>query len=159
MNPQLVEVKELPEEKITWGVNPRNRCSEKMTTSSFVGEGTGSSPGARALTLDGRRPASRYAFSCSAVIVDPPQSAEIDRFDVEDLAAAAAAAAMLIVLLDVEALALEAALERLGAMACVRSAVFISVFISWIFFIHFRVLFSLLLLFSCDTSKMNMAWL
>ena len=51
---------------------------------------------------------------------DPPQSAEIDRLE-EDLAAAAAAAAMSIVLLDVEALALEAALERLGAMACERS--------------------------------------
>ena len=102
-------------------MNPRNKCSEKITISSFAGEGTASSPGARALTLDGRRPASRYAFSCSAVIVDPPQSAEIDRFDVEDLAAAAAAAAMLIVLLDVEALALEAALERLGAMAFLRS--------------------------------------
>ena len=44
--------------------------------------------------------------------MDPPQSAEIDRFDVEDLAAAAAAAAMSTVLLDEEALAL----ERLGAM-------------------------------------------
>ena len=55
------------------------------------------------------------------MIVDPPQSTEIERFDVEDLAAAAAAAAMSIVRLDVEALALEAALERLGAMACVRS--------------------------------------
>ena len=42
------------------------------------------------------------------------------RFDLEDLAAAAAAAAMSIVLLDVEVLALEAALERLGAMASVR---------------------------------------
>ena len=73
----------------------------------------------RALTLDSRRPASRYTFSCSAVIVDPPQSAEIERFDVEDLAAAAAA--MSIVRPDVEALALEAALERLGAMASVRS--------------------------------------
>ena len=51
----------------------------------------------------------------------PPQSAEIERFDVEVLAAAAAAAAMSIVRLDVEALALEAALERLGAMASVRS--------------------------------------
>ena len=60
-------------------------------------------------------------MSCSTVIVDPPQSAEIDRFDEEDLVAAAAAAAMSIVLLDVEALALEAALERLGAMTYVRS--------------------------------------
>ena len=71
--------------------------------------------------MDGRRPASWCAFSCPAVIVDPPQSAEIERFDEEDLAAAAAAAAMSIVLLDVEALALEAALVRLGAMAFVRS--------------------------------------
>ena len=54
--------------------------------------------------------------------MDPPQSAEIDRFDEEVLAAAAAAAAsMSIVRLDVDALALEAALERLGAMASVRS--------------------------------------
>ena len=49
--------------------------------------------------------------------VDPPQSAEIDLFDDEDLAAAAAAAAMSTVLLDEEALALEVALVRLGAMA------------------------------------------
>ena len=49
---------------------------------------------------------------------DPPQSAEIERFDVEVLAAAAAA--MSIVRLDVEALALEAALEHLGAMASMR---------------------------------------
>ena len=68
------------------------------------------------MTPDARRPASRCAFSCSAVTVDPPQSAEIDLFDDEDLAAAAAAAAMSMVLLDVEALAL----ERLGAMASVR---------------------------------------
>ena len=61
------------------------------------------------------------AFSCSAVIVDPPQSAEIDLFNDADLAAAAAAAAMSTVLLDEEALALEAALVRLGAMAYVRS--------------------------------------
>ena len=53
-------------------------------------------------------------------MVDPSQSAEIDRFDEEVLAAAAAAAAMSIVRLDVKALALEAALERLGAMASVR---------------------------------------
>ena len=72
------------------------------------------------MTLDGRRPASRCAFSCSAVIVDPPQSAEIERFDVEVLAAAAAAAAMSIVRLGVETLAVEAAFERLGAMAYVR---------------------------------------
>ena len=51
---------------------------------------------------------------------DPPQSAEIDLFDDEDLAAAAAAAAMSTVLLDEEALALGAALVRLGAMAFVR---------------------------------------
>ena len=58
---------------------------------------------------------------CSAVMVDPPQSAEIDRFDEEVLAAAAAAAAMSTVRLDVEVLALEAALGRLGAMAYWRS--------------------------------------
>ena len=105
-------------------MNPRNRCSEKITTSFFAGEGTTSPPGARAFTLEGRRPVSRYVFSCSAVIVDPPQSAEIDRFD-EDLAPAAAAAAMSTVLLDEEALALGATLLRLGAMAsgrCVPSA-------------------------------------
>ena len=89
----------------------------KMTTSSFAGDGTDSSPGARALTLDGRRPASRCAFSCSAVTEDPPQSAEIDLLDDEDLAAAAAAAAMSTVLLDEEALPLGATLARLGAMA------------------------------------------
>ena len=97
------------------GVNPRKRCSVKMTTSSFAGDGTDSSPGSRALTLDGRRPASRCAFSCSAVTEDPPQSAEIDLLDDEDLAAAAAA--MSTVLLDEEALPLGATLVRLGAMA------------------------------------------
>ena len=52
-----------------------------------------------------------------------PQSAEIDLLDDEDLAAAAAAAAaaMSTVLLDEEALALEAVLVRLGAMAYVWS--------------------------------------
>ena len=54
-------------------------------------------------------------------MVDPPQSAEMDRLDEEVLVAAAAAVAMSIVRLDVEALALEAVLERLGAMACLRS--------------------------------------
>ena len=49
--------------------------------------------------------------------MDPPQSAEIDLFDDEDLAAAAAAAAMSMVLLDVGALTL----ERLGAMASARN--------------------------------------
>ena len=73
-------------------------------TSSFAGEGTSSSPGTRALTPEGRRPASRCAFSCSAMTVDPPQSAAIDLLDDEDLAAAAAAAAMSTVLLDEEAL-------------------------------------------------------
>ena len=53
--------------------------------------------------------------------MDPPQSAEIDLLDDEDLAAAAAVAAMSIVLLDEEALALGAILVRLGAMAYVRS--------------------------------------
>ena len=54
-------------------------------------------------------------------MVDPPQSAEMDRLDEEVLAAAAAAAAISIVRPDAEALALEAALERLGAMAYWRS--------------------------------------
>ena len=66
---------------------------------------------------------SQCVFNCSAVTVDPLQSAEIDRFD-EDLAAAAAAT-MSTVLLDEEALALGATLVRLGAMAsgrCVLSA-------------------------------------
>ena len=49
--------------------------------------------------------------------VDPSQSAEIDLFDDEDLAAAA----MSTVLLDEEALALEATLVRLGAMVSVWS--------------------------------------
>ena len=53
--------------------------------------------------------------------VDPPQSAEIDLLDDDDLVAVAAAAAMSITLPDEEALALEAPLVRLGAMACVRS--------------------------------------
>ena len=48
---------------------------------------------------------------------DPPQSAEIDRLE-EDFAAAAAAAAMSTVLLDEDALALDAVFARLGAMAC-----------------------------------------
>ena len=52
--------------------------------------------------------------------VDPPQSAEIDLLDDEDLAAAAVAA-MSTVLLDEEALPLEATLVRLGAMEYVRS--------------------------------------
>ena len=69
------------------------------------------------MTPDGRRPASRCAFNCSAVTVDPPQSAEIDLFEDEDLAAAA----MSMTLLDEEALALEVALVRLGAMASVWS--------------------------------------
>ena len=56
---------------------------------------------------------SRCVFNCSAVTVDPPQSAEIDRLD-EDFAAAAAA--MSTVLLDEEALALGAVFARLGAM-------------------------------------------
>ena len=46
---------------------------------------------------------------------------EIDLLDDEDLAAAAAAAAMSMVLLDEEALAMEAALVCLGAMAFVQS--------------------------------------
>ena len=48
-------------------------------------------------------------FSCSAMMVDPAQSAEIVRLDDEDLAAAAAAAAISMVLPDEEALALEVA--------------------------------------------------
>ena len=53
--------------------------------------------------------------------MDPAQSAEIVRLDYEDLAVAVAAAAMSMVLTDEEALALEVALVRLGAMAYVRS--------------------------------------
>ena len=53
--------------------------------------------------------------------VDPTQSVEIVRLDDEDLAAAAAAAAMSTARLDEEALALEVALVRLGAMAYERS--------------------------------------
>ena len=53
-------------------------------------------------------------------MVDPHQSAEMDRLDKEVLAAAAAVAAISIVREDVEAWALEAALERLGAMASLR---------------------------------------
>ena len=53
--------------------------------------------------------------------VDPPQSAEIDLFEDAGAAAAAASAAMSTTLLVEEALALEAPLVRLGAMACVRS--------------------------------------
>ena len=52
--------------------------------------------------------------------VDPAQSAEIDLLDEVDLAAAAAAAATSTTLPDEEALALEAPLVRLGAMACAR---------------------------------------
>ena len=64
---------------------------------------------------------SRCVFNCSAVTVDPPQSAEIDRLD-EDFAAAAAAAAMSTVLLDEEVLALSAVFACLGAMVCGRCA-------------------------------------
>ena len=89
--------------------------------SPFDGEGTSSVPGVRTLTLEGISPDNRCALSCSSVMVDPSQSAEINRFDEEVLAAAAATAAMSIVRLDEGALALEAALERLGAMAYLRS--------------------------------------
>ena len=62
----------------------------------------------------------RCDFSCSAVMVEPPQSAEIDLFEA-GAAAAAASAAMSTILLEEEALALEVPLEaRLGAMADVR---------------------------------------
>ena len=71
------------------------------------------------MTLEGRRPARRCDFRCSAVIVEPPQSAEMDLF--EEAAAAASAAASTILLAE-GALALEVPLEvRLGAMAYVRS--------------------------------------
>ena len=96
----------------------------KTTTSPLAGAGTTSSPGARACALEGMRPVRRCVFNCSAVTVDPPQSAEIDRLD-EDFAAGAAAAAMSTVLLDEEALALGAVFARLGAMVsgrCVLSA-------------------------------------
>ena len=72
------------------------------------------------MTLEGRRPARRCDFSCSAVMVEPPQSAEIDLFEA-GAAAAAASAAMSTILLEEGALALEVPLEaRLGAMADVR---------------------------------------
>ena len=63
---------------------------------------------------------SRCSFSCAAVTVDPPQSAEIDLFEA-GAAAAAASAAMSTILLEEGALALEVPLEgRLGAMADVQ---------------------------------------
>ena len=62
----------------------------------------------------------RCDFSCSAMIVELPQSAEIDLFEA-GAAAAAASAAMSTILLAEGALALEVPLVRLGAMACVRS--------------------------------------
>ena len=63
---------------------------------------------------------SRCVFNCSAVTVDPPQSAEIDLFKA-GAAAAVASAAMSTILLAEGALALEVPLEgRLGAMADVR---------------------------------------
>ena len=68
------------------------------------------------MTLEGRRPARRCDFSCSAVMVEPPQSAEMDLFEA-GAAAAAASATMSTILLEEGALALEA---RLGAMADVR---------------------------------------
>ena len=56
------------------------------------------------------------------MIVEPPQSAEMDLFEGAGAAAAAASAAMSTILLAEGALALEVPLEaRLGAMACVRS--------------------------------------
>ena len=67
------------------------------------------------MTLEGRRPARRCDFSCSAVMVEPPQSAEMDLFEAG--AAAAASAAMSTILLEEASLALEA---RLGAIADVR---------------------------------------
>ena len=72
------------------------------------------------MTLEGRRPARRCDFSCSTVMVEPPQSAEMDLFEA-GAAAAAASAAMSTILLEEGALALEVPLEaRLGAMADVR---------------------------------------
>ena len=56
------------------------------------------------------------------MIVEPPQSAEMDLFEEAGAAAAAAAlAAMSTILLVEGALALEAPLVRLGAMAYVQS--------------------------------------
>ena len=55
------------------------------------------------------------------MIVDLTQSAEIGFFEDADAAAAAASAAMSMILLVEEALALEAPLVRLGAMACMQS--------------------------------------
>ena len=73
------------------------------------------------MTLEGRRPARRCDFSCSAVIVDPPQSAEMDLFEEAGAAAAAASAATSTILLAEGALALEVPLVRLGAIAYVQS--------------------------------------
>ena len=67
--------------------------------------------------MEGIRPESRCAFNCSAVTVDPPQSAEIDLFEAGAAAAAAASAAMSTILLEEGALAL---VVRLGDMADVR---------------------------------------
>ena len=64
---------------------------------------------------------SQCSFNCSAVIVDPAQSAEIDLFAGAGAAAAAASAAMFMILLDEEPLALEAPLARLGAIAYMGS--------------------------------------
>ena len=75
-------------------------------------------PWSSSLDIGGEKASKPMGFELLCRNCGSPQSAEIDHFDEEDLAAAAAA--MSIVRLDVEALALEAALERLGAMASVR---------------------------------------
>ena len=73
------------------------------------------------MTLEGRRPARRRDFSCSAVIVEPPQSTEMALFEEAGAAVAAASAAMSTILLVEGAFALEVPLLRLGAMTYVRS--------------------------------------
>ena len=54
------------------------------------------------------------------MIVEPPQSAEMDLFEEAGAAAAAASVAMSTILLAEGALALEVPLARLGAMVYVR---------------------------------------
>ena len=55
------------------------------------------------------------------MIIEPPQSAEMDLFEEAGAAAAVASVAMSTILLAEGALALEVPLARLGAMAYVRS--------------------------------------
>ena len=115
---KLIELKKLAEEQVTGGRETAEEMLRKDDDLALRRRGHRFIPGAHALTLEGRRPARRCDFSCSAVMVEPPQSAEIDLLEA---GAAAASAAMSTILLAEGALALEVPLEaRLGAMACVR---------------------------------------